>query len=294
MPIRNSGFTLIELSIVLIIIGMIVGGVLVGRDLIGAAGVRAQITQLEQIETAIHTFKGKYNQLPGDLPSREADNLGFYRTTAPNATGCDGYESTGCGNGDGTIGGDPDYQYGEAHLFWLDLSVANLISFKPRTYNYHTSSIASDFLPEAKLAERQYLYLVASGGVHYLAVSGVITYCGFHLGHAGDCDTDNIMKVADAYKIDMKTDDGLPQSGKVVAQMLGYSGALCGAGSATGLLWVGTSTTGCWGEPTTAATAPSSTSCYDNDSAAGAPQKYSMTQSNGAGPNCGLSLKLKL
>jgi len=49
-PKRKSlkGFTLIELSIVLVIIGLIVGGVLVGHDLIRAAGVRATISQVEK------------------------------------------------------------------------------------------------------------------------------------------------------------------------------------------------------------------------------------------------------
>lgn len=45
---NQSGFTLIELSIVLVIIGLIVGGVLVGRDLIKAAEVRAQVSQIEK------------------------------------------------------------------------------------------------------------------------------------------------------------------------------------------------------------------------------------------------------
>ena len=41
----RQGFTLIELSIVLVVIGLVVGGVLVGQDLIRAAGVRATISQ---------------------------------------------------------------------------------------------------------------------------------------------------------------------------------------------------------------------------------------------------------
>jgi prepilin-type N-terminal cleavage/methylation domain-containing protein len=44
----SAGFTLIEISIVLVIIGLIVGGVLVGHDLIRAAGVRATISQVEK------------------------------------------------------------------------------------------------------------------------------------------------------------------------------------------------------------------------------------------------------
>ena len=58
-----KGFTLIELSIVLVIIGLIVGGVLVGQDLIYAAKVRAQATQFERLKTAVYTFQGKYRKV---------------------------------------------------------------------------------------------------------------------------------------------------------------------------------------------------------------------------------------
>ena len=52
---KRAGFTLIELSIVLVIIGLIVGGVLVGQELIRAAFVRAQITQIESTRRSIRS-----------------------------------------------------------------------------------------------------------------------------------------------------------------------------------------------------------------------------------------------
>ena len=65
--IKNKvGFTLVELSIVLVIIGLVIGGVMVGRDLIETSKIRAQITQISDIETQINTFRLKYNCLPGD------------------------------------------------------------------------------------------------------------------------------------------------------------------------------------------------------------------------------------
>jgi prepilin-type N-terminal cleavage/methylation domain-containing protein len=65
--IKNKvGFTLVELSVVLIIIGLIIGGVMVGRDLIETSKIRAQVTQISDIETQINTFRVKYNCLPGD------------------------------------------------------------------------------------------------------------------------------------------------------------------------------------------------------------------------------------
>src|SRR5579883_3383059 len=92
---KTSGFTLIELSIVLIIIGLIVGGILTGRDLIDAAARRAQISQIEKYNTAVHTFQVKYGYLPGDIPDPYATNFGFASRGS----------SQGSGDGDGMIDG---------------------------------------------------------------------------------------------------------------------------------------------------------------------------------------------
>lgn len=73
----TAAFTLIELSVVLVVIGLIVGGVLVGQDLIKAAAIRATVTQVEQFNTAANTFFGKYGYLPGDMPNPPAGELGF-------------------------------------------------------------------------------------------------------------------------------------------------------------------------------------------------------------------------
>ena len=59
----------------LVIIGLIVGGVLVGQDLIRAAEVRATISQIEKYNTAVNTFRGKYDALPGDISN--AAQYGF-------------------------------------------------------------------------------------------------------------------------------------------------------------------------------------------------------------------------
>src|SRR5271170_3878378 len=89
----NAAFTLIELSIVLVIIGLIVGGVLVGQDLIKAAQIRATVTQLEKYNTSVNTFRGKYNGLPGDLQSP----TNFFPSVTGAGTG------TGLGNGNALI-----------------------------------------------------------------------------------------------------------------------------------------------------------------------------------------------
>lgn len=92
---HRSGFTLIELSIVMVIIGLIVGGVLVGRDMIIAAQLRTIPAQVESTKSAIMTFRNKYGALPGDLNNSsrffsgtlngDGNGLidGYYRETPP-------------------------------------------------------------------------------------------------------------------------------------------------------------------------------------------------------------------
>src|ERR1700688_3889289 len=93
-PLSSSGFTLIELSIVLVIIGLIVGGILVGQDLIKAAEVRAQISQIEKYNQAVNTFRAKFNAIPGDMAVSTAQQFGFLVGFA-----CTGQQGGRDGNG---------------------------------------------------------------------------------------------------------------------------------------------------------------------------------------------------
>jgi len=62
----SSGFTLLELSIVLVVIGLVAAGILVGTSLIKSAEHRQLVQQIEQYNTAINAFKLKYGCVPGD------------------------------------------------------------------------------------------------------------------------------------------------------------------------------------------------------------------------------------
>lgn len=64
----SKGFSLVELSIVLVILGLLTGGILGGQELIHAAEVRATMNTSSTYQTAYHAFRLKYNCIPGDCP----------------------------------------------------------------------------------------------------------------------------------------------------------------------------------------------------------------------------------
>jgi prepilin-type N-terminal cleavage/methylation domain-containing protein len=90
---RFSGFTLVEMSMVLVIIGLITGAILVGYNLVLAAKIRQTVTQMERLVTASYTFKAKYNWMPGDMIPSQAQLHGL--THSP------------CFDGSGIMFGDP-------------------------------------------------------------------------------------------------------------------------------------------------------------------------------------------
>lgn len=217
---REQGFTLIELSIALLLIGLLVGGVFVGQELIRAAEVRAQIRQIESFDVAITTFKLKYNDLPGDLRAYEAGSLGF----APRS----GASGHGDGNGvvDGCLPYSPDdfLSYREPHygcenvLLWRDLSDAELIEgrFIDAIDDYITIS------PATSIADMErYFPKMRLSGTGYIAVQQCMRGAQFILtniaSYSSPFDGYNASSIrnADAYAIDKKIDDGLPRSGRV-------------------------------------------------------------------------------
>ena len=62
----KKGFTLVELSIVIVVIGLLIGGILVGQSLVNSAQINKQAQQIQQIDIAVNQFKNKYKSLPGD------------------------------------------------------------------------------------------------------------------------------------------------------------------------------------------------------------------------------------
>ena len=297
----QKGFTLIELSIVLVIIGLVIGGVLVGQDLIKATEVRAQIGQIEKYNTSVNTFRLKYGYLPGNIPDPYASQFGFQARSG-----------NLIGNGNGIVQGNLSgylwgwVQCGEPLVFWEDLSVAVLIdggfnSFSASTNcgpsgTINTTNISA-YLPRAKLGAGLYVYLANgtnNGGVtgnpiinnyNFFMVSQATAIGAFQNQITGG----NGISVISAYNIDKKIDDGLPLSGTVLSMAEN-------ADSATGGIW--------WSNhdypvqnfslmPSRNNITGSSTTCYDNSGSSTNQVIYSVSQNSGTGLNCGLSFKFQ-
>jgi prepilin-type N-terminal cleavage/methylation domain-containing protein len=69
---KQSGFTLVEIAIVLVIIGLLLGGILKGQELITSARVRNLADQNSGIQAAYYGFIDRYRQIPGDMPTATA------------------------------------------------------------------------------------------------------------------------------------------------------------------------------------------------------------------------------
>lgn len=74
--VSSKGFTLVEIAIVLMIIGLLIGGILRGQELITSARVRNIIDQKSAIQTAYIGFIDRYRMLPGDLTAAQAGIIG--------------------------------------------------------------------------------------------------------------------------------------------------------------------------------------------------------------------------
>jgi prepilin-type N-terminal cleavage/methylation domain-containing protein len=113
----KKGFTLIELSIVLVIIGLLTGGVLVGQSLIKAAKIKSFVQQIQQYDTSVSLFQSRYNSLPGDSPLFPLEGCEAGVTPAY------GYRGDGKLTNSDAVG---TYICMEMANFWSQLSLAGL------------------------------------------------------------------------------------------------------------------------------------------------------------------------
>jgi prepilin-type N-terminal cleavage/methylation domain-containing protein len=196
MSRHQQGFTLIEIAIVLVIIGLLLGGVLKGQELITGARVRNIIQQQDGVKAAYFGFLDRYRALPGDYANAKA--------TIGNIS-----DVSGCGNGAGNGNGDGQIAVTNVEniLAWEHLSKANFIN---GTYTCATTASATS-APSNPYG--QFLSLIYDATY---AVPTSQTAVSRHNLKTGAAIPSDILA-----EIDRKTDDGNATAGSFRAMTAG-------------------------------------------------------------------------
>lgn len=157
----TKGFTLIELSIVIVIIGLIAGGLTVGQDLIRATELNSLIREVNQYKTAINTFNLKYNYLPGDMPNAtdywgnaDTGGAGGECSNPRSDVGINTETCNGDGNGQIGIWWTAHNAHNESFRAWQHLANAELISgsFSGIEGSFgHLDAIIGENVPSSKI-----------------------------------------------------------------------------------------------------------------------------------------------
>lgn len=215
------GFTLVEIAIVMVIIGLLIGGFFSGRALIEGMRINKTIQDLESIQTSAITFRDIYGRLPGDMPNT-ASRLPSC-TDLPCATGGNGNRviNGGAVTGPSTVVVLVDTA--EVFTFWHHLQAADLSHFKIHNtldMNFKRgqpdSSIGGGY---RFIGQLQTNWGGLSSPAHAIAITNSAT-------GAYGADTANWINndCRLTEQIDMKMDDGFPYVGTVRAR--GCGGAI--------------------------------------------------------------------
>lgn len=211
IPKRQHGFTLIEIAIVLVIIGLLLGGILKGQELITSARVRNLISQQDGIKAAFYGFQDRYRALPGDY-SAAPTNLGGAGTISR-------------GNGNGQIeaaatadSGTPPSVVDEDRLAWDHLSRAGFLN---GNFVYGTAD-ASPKNPYGQTVQLAYDQIYGAG-----------TAASTTPSKRHNLKTGVLVPVEIMAEVDRKTDDGAPYSGSFQFSGFGTPEAGCLVGDTT-------------------------------------------------------------
>jgi len=183
---RQRGFTLIEIAIVLVIIGLLLGGVLKGQELITSARVRNLISQQDGIKAAYFGFLDRFRALPGD-----------YNQAVTNISGV----GTACGTaGNGNGNGQIESANGEYIMAWDHLSKAGFIN------GSYTCTGNSTLAPTSDPTNPYSMYLILIyDNVYAEAVGTAATRHNLKSGNQIPADI--------LAEVDRKVDDGVANRG---------------------------------------------------------------------------------
>jgi prepilin-type N-terminal cleavage/methylation domain-containing protein len=199
---KQAGFTLVEIAIVLVIIGLLLGGVLKGQELINSAKVKNFAQDFRTIPLFIYGYQDKYRALPGD-DSNVTDHV----------SGAIKASASGQVQGNGVIEGNwdsTDHQ-SESVLFWQHVRMANLAS-GPTDFSDDTKAAAS--LPTNADGGR---IGIESTSAHYIKNSDGTWLSGTYLVCSGG------IQGKFAKQLDITMDDGKTDQGSMRVVATGHT-----------------------------------------------------------------------
>lgn len=205
---KKSAFSLIELSIVLIIIGLLIAGVTGGASLIKSSELRSVMGEARGYAVLVNAFYTQYNGLPGD-----------YSTAL-------GSQSTYKGDGDATIEFAATYNTipgNESAIAFYQLYTLGAISTSLTAAASSTAQVAGTHLPTSKVKS-------AGWAFDYISSQNVAVLTGTTAVTTADAQTLNtkatgVITPADALSIDAKIDDGLANAGKIRGGLTAATGS---------------------------------------------------------------------
>lgn len=213
---NQRGFTLIEMSLVILIIGLIVGGFFSATTLVRQYQLRATLKQMREFQTAHMTFRLKYNYLPGDIP-----NATNFFGTNPDCSGGTAGDGTCNGNGNDKIEliGPLQVPPREQFYAWNHLALAGLIggNYTGISVNY-AGCVAWSNCPGGPLSGAQ-AYYIATGTPNPTTSywpyheATFITIGAIHPTIADRYPLLPILTSNEALGLDVKADDGKPGLG---------------------------------------------------------------------------------
>jgi prepilin-type N-terminal cleavage/methylation domain-containing protein len=244
---HTRAFSLVELSIVLVILGLLIGGILSGQALIRAAELRSITTEYSRYVTATQTFRDKYFALPGDMTNATSFWNAAHATPATCVTTASSTALTCNGNGDGQI--YPGTGSNESYRYWQHLANAGLIegSYSGIADGTNTYSSTTANSPRSKISSS--LWFVWYSGNLGDSTFFTGTYGNyFEMGQiSGNVDPYlPILKPEEAWNIDTKIDDGKPGLGKLMIRWWGTcTNAAAETDNATAAYLLSSSAIGC-------------------------------------------------
>lgn len=225
-PSSERGFSLVELSIVLVILGLLTGGILAGKSLIRAAELRSVSTDIQRYLTATHAFRDKYFAIAGDMnnATRFWNRLVNDAACVTNSSASVATPGACDGSGNGLMdGANTDTKSSEYYQFWRQLALAGLVegSFSGVAGTGADQSSPGVNVPPSKISNAGFSIANWDNASGTTDLYNYATNYGFHFifGKANSSAgmSAPVLKPEEMWNLDTKMDDGKPGAGKFIA-----------------------------------------------------------------------------